>query len=255
MSKSAPIPASHRSRLQHTDAAVWSDVWRWVLSGALTGAILWSLFAYGWTDTPVFRADSGNGGTLDDSAMELVRVTSRSTPATTPASANTPTVATGAAVATAAPLANAPTTAAAMTHPNAVVSTDPLPPEAPEAGPVTPMRPSEPKAAGTPAGPRQGGTLPVVAQEQLDPGFRLLAPVRPRYPAGAWQRRLPGRVRLAVEVDDLGQVAKITVLEETQGWGFGEAAQAAYATARFSPPRRQGAPVRVRWLKTLVFQP
>jgi TonB family protein len=79
--------------------------------------------------------------------------------------------------------------------------------------------------------------------------------VRPIYPPAALRLRLSGVARIEVEVDPRGRVRRVTVLEETGRWGFGEAARDAFAAARFTPPRLQGRPVRVLWHKTVIFQP
>jgi TonB family protein len=58
-----------------------------------------------------------------------------------------------------------------------------------------------------------------------------------------------------VEIEATGSVARVTVLDETGRWGFGAAAQRAYAAARFTPPRIAGRPVRVVLRKTIEFEP
>lgn len=100
-----------------------------------------------------------------------------------------------------------------------------------------------------------GGSAKAVAQAELDEGFGLLAPVLPSYPPQARRLGRDGKVKLELAVDPQGRVRRITILEETAGWGFGAAAQAAYGRARFSPPTLQGRPVWVLWRKTLLFAP
>jgi len=96
---------------------------------------------------------------------------------------------------------------------------------------------------------------PLVDVDRLDPGFEMQGRLSPRYPARALRNRRSGMVRLALDVNESGRVERVTVLEETPGWGFADAALAAAGQISFSPPTMQGRPVRVRWLKTLVFRP
>jgi len=244
----------------------WGDLWRWLLSAAST---LLAVLSLSFALTPDMRhpwAETGMDAS-GSAAMELVRIPSHvPSPAASPAG--------GSATVTPAPEAE-PTGAFQEAPMHSTPAEAPIPAHTLEA----PTRPSAPPisqraedavlrqesdARGEWAPPLPignntesptGEAPPLVTQEHLDPGFRLLKPVSPRYPTGAWQRRLSGRVRLAVEVDDRGAVRQVTILEETRGWGFGDAARAAYSSARFTPPTRQGQPVRVRWLKTLEFQP
>lgn len=132
-----------------------------------------------------------------------------------------------------------------------------------EPGRVTPAvagnpRPSSkaaPSARKGTALPAEGARTGIVAPRALDPGFRLLHPVRPRYPDHARRLKRMGMVVLELEVGTDGQVARIAVLQESKGWEFGEAARDAFATARFTPPTVNGRPVRVLWRKTLHFRP
>lgn len=96
---------------------------------------------------------------------------------------------------------------------------------------------------------------PLVSAELLDPGFRLLRVKALVYPPAALNLRRAGKVRLEIEVDAQGRATRVVVLGETGDWGFGGAASKAYSQAHFTPPTRQGKPVRVRWRKTLVFRP
>jgi len=104
-------------------------------------------------------------------------------------------------------------------------------------------------AGGAAGGPR------LVSVQTLDPGFRMLARVQPRYPEAARRLGRPGTVQVELEVAPDGRVTRIAVADESPGWGFGAAAREAYGHARFSPPRLHGEPVRVRWRRTLHFRP
>jgi TonB family protein len=95
----------------------------------------------------------------------------------------------------------------------------------------------------------------LVRSDELDAGFRLVAPVRPSYPVRARRLARPGLVELEVEVAPDGRVARIEVLAESRGWGFGAEARRAFAAARFTPPTVAGRPVRVLWRRTLHFRP
>ncbi len=115
--------------------------------------------------------------------------------------------------------------------------------------------PAPPVAAQNSPATEGGGSANAVAQEELDEGFGLLAPVLPSYPPQARRLGRNGKVKLELAVDPRGRVRRITILEETAGWGFGAAARAAYGRARFSPPTLRGRPVWVLWRKTLHFAP
>lgn len=109
----------------------------------------------------------------------------------------------------------------------------------------------------TPHAPHQKPTAatPLVDARELDPGFRLLSVVRPRFPFLAWNLRKSGSVRLEVEINPQGGVERVVVLKETGDWGFGQSAMMAYQNARFSPPTIREKPVQVRWRKTIRFLP
>ena len=95
----------------------------------------------------------------------------------------------------------------------------------------------------------------MVSETGLDAGFRLVEPVRPGYPPLARRLGKSGEVRLELEIDPGGRVTRVSILEETGGWGFGAAVQDAYRAARFTTPTQGGRPVRVVWRKTLRFRP
>lgn len=99
------------------------------------------------------------------------------------------------------------------------------------------------------------GDGPAVAPEQLDAGFRLLAPVSPAYPERAQLLGRGGEVRVELAVGRDGSVERVQVLDETGHWGFGHAVRRAYRGARFSPPTVRGRPVRVLWRQTVIFRP
>lgn len=96
---------------------------------------------------------------------------------------------------------------------------------------------------------------PLVEAQTLDAGFRLLTPIRPRYPEQARRLGRSGTVRLQLEVAPDGRVARMTVRDSEPGWGFGASVRAAFAQARFTPPTLHGRPVRVLWRQTLHFRP
>jgi TonB family protein len=116
-----------------------------------------------------------------------------------------------------------------------------------------------PSAGGT-AAPGLGargldGARQTVGPEALDSGFGLAVPVRLPYPPAALARGQAGRARIEMEIEPTGRVARVTVLDETAGWGFGDAARQGYVRARFTPPTVQARPVRVLLRKTIEFLP
>ncbi len=113
------------------------------------------------------------------------------------------------------------------------------------------------ESAGTGPGGVGGaaGNAGTVGPESLDAGFGLASAVHPAYPAAALAQGRGGRARIEVEIEPSGSVARVRILDETGRWGFGAAAQRAYASARFTPPRLAGRPVRVVLRKTIEFEP
>lgn len=107
-------------------------------------------------------------------------------------------------------------------------------------------------AGGVPGTGAAGGS---VAPEALDAGFGLAAPVRLPYPVAALASGQAGQARIEMEIEPSGRVARVTVLDETAGWGFGDAARQGYLGARFTPPTVRARPVRVVLRKTIEFQP
>ena len=103
--------------------------------------------------------------------------------------------------------------------------------------------------------PEKAEGHPLVSEGGLDPGFRLVEPVRPGYPALARRLGKSGEVRLELEIDPAGRVTRVSILAETEAWGFGATVRDAYRAARFTAPTRGGKPVRVVWRKTLRFRP
>jgi TonB family protein len=99
------------------------------------------------------------------------------------------------------------------------------------------------------------GARQTVGPEALDSGFGLAVPVRLPYPPAALARGQAGRARIEMEIEPTGRVARVTVLDETAGWGFGDAARQGYVRARFTPPTVQARPVRVLLRKTIEFLP
>ena len=94
-----------------------------------------------------------------------------------------------------------------------------------------------------------------VSPQQLDAGFRQIAGAPPRYPRQARRAGVAGEVQLELQIATTGMVERVHISDEPVGWGFGEEVRRAYLAARFSPPTVAGQPVRVRWIKTLRFQP
>ncbi|MGC4089256.1 MAG: TonB-dependent siderophore myxochelin receptor MxcH [Polyangiaceae bacterium] len=80
----------------------------------------------------------------------------------------------------------------------------------------------------------------------------LVEVVEADYPAEALAARQEGRVVLRLSIDVEGHVTEAEVVEGA-GHGFEEAARAAVMRFRFSPAKRDGAPVRARILHAYEF--
>lgn len=151
---------------------------------------------------------------------------------------------------------------APMVPPTATHAALPGPGDGSRSGPESLAAATDHARAGrdAPSGAGTGGAAgavgpPLVDVQTLDAGFRLMTPVEPRYPEQARRLGRAGTVRLELDIGPDGQVTRITVQDASPGWGFGAAARAAFAHARFTPPRLHGEPVRVRWRRTLHFRP
>jgi len=92
---------------------------------------------------------------------------------------------------------------------------------------------------------------PETIQGQLE----LQCPERrlPRYPAASRREREQGEVRMRVELDELGRVESVSVVESS-GWPrLDEAAREAVLAWHCQPAQRDGRPVRAVALQTMAF--
>ncbi|WP_437675090.1 TonB-dependent siderophore myxochelin receptor MxcH [Sorangium sp. So ce131] len=109
--------------------------------------------------------------------------------------------------------------------------------------------------AGAPgAGSGGGERAPTAAGDgrRIEPP-RLVEFAEPAYPPGARAARLEGKVVLKLLVDAAGHVAEAEVVGPA-GQGFDEAAREAARRLRFTPARRDGAPVAARILYGYEFR-
>ena len=125
--------------------------------------------------------------------------------------------------------------------------TDPL------ADPVTkkPEPKPEPAAAAPASSPSAGIEVPLIRDptyympSQLDTILTLVFD-SPACPEAAKAQRINGQVRLLLLVDEFGIVNEASVIDAEPPGYFEEVTLAAFRAARFSPPQRQGRPVKVR---------
>ncbi len=88
--------------------------------------------------------------------------------------------------------------------------------------------------------------------------YRILEDARPTYPRRARQVGLTKAVRVRVQfvVDERGEVISTRVLtKDVPPLDFEEEAERAIRTMRFEPIRLAGIPVKVTFVKTIVFRP
>lgn len=90
---------------------------------------------------------------------------------------------------------------------------------------------------------------------QLDVYPRLLAPIQVQYPAAAAQSQVSGEALVMLMIDEYGGVNEVSVVQSMPAGYFEESALAAFASARFSPARKDGRIVRSRVLVNLKFNP
>ena len=95
-------------------------------------------------------------------------------------------------------------------------------------------------SAGTGAGTGGGGTGVTVFGSADAPKF--LHRIIPQYPPAARMRREEGRVMMKLTIDEKGNLLKIEVVEST-GSDFADAAVDAAKRSRFTPARRNNAPI------------
>jgi TonB family protein len=76
------------------------------------------------------------------------------------------------------------------------------------------------------------------------------------YPARALESRRTTKVRVAVLVDENGNVVQVRIREgDGSGLGFNEAAQEAARRVRFLPATRDGVPGKMWWELIYEFEP
>lgn len=129
----------------------------------------------------------------------------------------------------------------------------------------TVIRPAARRAAvGEPAPPAAAVATPTLLPfadptyypaRQLDVYPALLAPLAPVYPPRALAEGRSGHVLVLVLIDAAGRVDEVSVVEAEPRDYFEEAAKQTFASAQFSPARRNGLPVKSRVLIHLDFDP
>jgi TonB family protein len=93
----------------------------------------------------------------------------------------------------------------------------------------------------------------VAGDAAIDAPARSLSPLQPAYPAAAAAAGIEAVVRVEILIDPTGAVLEARPLDHV-GYGLEDAAVRALRSARFTPPRRHGHPVRVRMIWSLAFR-
>jgi TonB family protein len=99
-----------------------------------------------------------------------------------------------------------------------------------------------------------GGNAVVFEPGDVDVVAKVLTEVLPEYPARAQREGINGRVEVLLVVEPNGRVGAVDLLsEEPSGYGFGRSAVTAMKRFTFSPARKEGVAVRMRFRKTFRF--
>lgn len=83
---------------------------------------------------------------------------------------------------------------------------------------------------------------------------KALAPVRPDYPAAAWERNITGRVTTKLLINEAGVVVDSTVMNAEPAGYFEASALAAVHNTRFSPATRNGVAVKSEKQITVTYR-
>lgn len=108
-------------------------------------------------------------------------------------------------------------------------------------------------------GEERGLALPApdkwYAASEVDVRAEPLTDVRLRYPDGLAEQFVTGTVRVRLFIDEGGVVRKLQIAASEPAGLFDEAARRGWEDVRFSPARRNGAPVKSQKLIELTFRP
>lgn len=91
--------------------------------------------------------------------------------------------------------------------------------------------------------------------ETLTGQLELQCPERhpPRYPPSSRRAREQGEVRMKVEIDELGRIESVSIVESSGSPRLDDAARTAIQSWRCQPAERGGKPVRAVALQTMAF--
>jgi protein TonB len=99
-----------------------------------------------------------------------------------------------------------------------------------------------------------GGAAVVFEPGDVDLQAKVLTEAFPEYPARAQREGINGRVDVLIVVQADGKVGAVDLInEDPPGYGFGRSAVAAMKKYTFSPARKEGVPVSMRFRKTFRF--
>jgi protein TonB len=145
--------------------------------------------------------------------------------------------------------ANAPRPEAVAVQPQA--APEPPPPAQTEATPETAPQagagrasPVEPEATSPRMEMPVAVDLTYYTAREVDVHPQALFPIEPAYPPQAEAARASGSVRLALKVEENGEVSHAEVIASDPPGLFDASALAAFGKARFAPAQKNGRPVR-----------
>ena len=110
-------------------------------------------------------------------------------------------------------------------------------------------------SAGAPIAPAVQVASRSTGPETLAGQLELQCPERhpPRYPPTSRREREQGEVRMKVEIDELGRIESVAIVESSGSARLDDAARDAIRSWRCQPAEREGRPVKAVALQTMAF--
>ena len=141
----------------------------------------------------------------------------------------------------------APPIAVRLTAPSVTLMTPDVPPIEIVPEPIRP--PATESAPAVQVASRSTGPETLAGQLELQ------CPERhpPRYPPTSRREREQGEVRMKVEIDELGRIESVAIVESSGSARLDDAARDAIRSWRCQPAEREGRPVKAVALQTMAF--